>query len=341
MRKNRFIALGMAVALSVSALSGCGVKSDTPIIGKIVGLEKDEIFKVEDLICKKSEYSLLFMDMQMKYKTDFGGSVDWQAKIDNTRTLEDFVRDKTKEDITARYTMASLAKSRGVTLTANEQKAVEEAATKYYETLGAAEKDYTSATLEDVKNLYTNYMLAEKLYNGLTEHIGENVSDEEARAIQIQYIRISVDKYKKSKVKSIFQDITDLVNGGYQEFSREAKQYSQDETNELILKKNEAIAKFEKEAFKLSDKEISNLIEDGNNYYLLYCVNSYLKEETQANKNKIIQSLKQAEFDNQYQAFLNTADTDFNTTVWENIAISDNAEIKANTLMTYYKSMKK
>ncbi len=58
-----------------------------------------------------------------------------------------------------------------------------------------------------------------------------------------------------------------MVEGGYQEFSREAKQYSVDSTVEKDIKKSEATLKYETETFNLTKGKISDIIEDGDSYY--------------------------------------------------------------------------
>ena len=75
-KMKKIAATGIAVTLTASFLTGCGIKSDTFILGKIFGLSSDEIFKIDDLTCSKSEYKLIFMNYVNKYKKDFGGKVD-------------------------------------------------------------------------------------------------------------------------------------------------------------------------------------------------------------------------------------------------------------------------
>lgn len=223
MRKKQFTAVVAAVVLATTAFSGCGVKTDTPVIGKFVGLDENEIFKVDELICSKPEYMLVLMNTQNQYRSDFGGAVDWSVKVDDETTLQDFVKEKVKEDITVKYTLAALAGKKGITLSDVESGDISDAAEEFFNSLNEAEKQYTKASKTDVENVFKNYLLADKLYTQLTENIGANVSDEEARVIKIQYIRMSSDKTKETKIKSTYQDVTDLVYGGYQQFLQRGK----------------------------------------------------------------------------------------------------------------------
>lgn len=339
MRKQHLAAFVMATVLATAAFSGCNIKTDTPVIGKIAGLDEKQIFKVNELVCSKAEYMLVLMDTQNQYRSDFGGTIDWNVKVDDETTLQDFVMEKVKEDITVKYTLAALAEKKGISLTDVELTDISDMAEEYYTALNQAEKQYTGAVQTDVESVFRNYLLADKLYSSLTANIGTNVSDEQARVIKIQYIRMNSDNKKETKIKSIYQDVTDLVYGGYQQFSREAKQYSEDDVVEKILKKNEVTATYEKEAFNLSNNEISSIIQDGKNYYLVYCVESYMKKETAENKQNIISKMKQAEFNSQYSKFLEEAETDFNTDSRKDIALSTDVNVTNTSLMDIYKKI--
>lgn len=322
MKNRKFFAITISLILAVSSLTACDTKSDTPIIGGIVGLDDNQVFEVDELVCTVPEYKLVYMDTANKYKNDFGTKVKPTDKISSEKTLEDFINNQVKEEITVKYTLAAMAGKKGIVLSDDEKTEISSKADEYFMKLTGAEKEYTGATTQDVETLYTNYKLADKIYEQITAAAGEQISDEDARVIKIQYIRMNAGKTKESKIKSTFEEIKGLVKGGYQQFSREAKQYSEDIQFEKIIKKNEATKDFEKQAFNLNKEDISKIIKDGENYYLVYCVNNYLKEETKANKEKLIKNAKDEYFNQQYNAFLEEAEVDFNTSAWENIEMS-------------------
>lgn len=311
----------LMISFSFMAFSGCELKSDTPIVGKIVGLKSNEMFKIDKLICSKAEYMLAMLDTAKQYGTDFGENVDWKASVDKDMTIEEFVKEKVKEDITVKYTLAAMAEKNNISLSDTEEADVSSRASDYYNSLTDEEKSYTDAALDDVKNLYTNYMLADKVYSELTENVGNDISEEDARVIKIQYIRMDSSSTKVSKIKSTLKDIKSVVEGGYQEFSREAKQYSDDDTIEREIKKSEASTAYELEAFRLNKGKISDIIEDGNNYYLIYCVDNYMKDETAENKQNMIEIAKKQSFNEQYSTFIEKSSCDFNNSQWEDIEI--------------------
>lgn len=339
--KKKIVALGLVVTLSVSSLTGCSFNSKTPVIGKIVGLGSSEMFKIDKEVCSKQEYMLVLMDTAGTYKADFGGKVDWNAKVSDNQTLQSYVMQKVKEDITVKYTLASMAKERNISLSTDESSMIKTKAAEYYKSLTSQEKKYTGASQENVESLYKNYYLADKVYDALAAEADAKISDEEARVMKIQYIRMNTDNTKEDKIKSTLKTVTDLVKGGYQTFAREAKQYSEDNVFEKILKKNEATKTYEKSAFNLSNSEISSIIQDGKDYYLVYCVNSYLKSETEKNKEEIIKNAQQTYFNDKYSKYLKDIDVNFNDDQAKKIKLSTDENVKAVNLMTVYNTISK
>lgn len=335
MIKKKVIALGISMVMATTVLSGCGLKSDTPVVGDLFGLKSDEVFVVDKLICSVSEAKLIILNSANKYKNDFGGIVDWSQKLEKT-TLGDFVKDEVKNDISITYTMAALADKNNVTIDDAEKTSIAAAAKEYYNSLTDEEKDYTTATEETVETLFTNYYKAKKAYNTLTANVGEEISDEEARVIKVQYIHIDTTKTKTNKATKQLEEVISLVNGGYQTFAKEAKQYSDDELVTKTIKKNEATQDYEIAAFDLANEEMSSIITQDDGLYLVYCENSYLKDETAQNKSAIIESTKNSAFSKVYDNYISDVKSDFNTSAWDDIALPDGENMVSTNIMDVF-----
>ena len=198
------------------------------------------------------------------------------------------------------------------------------------------EKDYTTATEETVETLFTNYYKAKKAYNTLTANVGEEISDEEARVIKVQYIHIDTTKTKTNKATKQLEEVISLVNGGYQTFAKEAKQYSDDELVTKTIRKNEATQDYEIAAFDLANEEMSSIITQDDGLYLVYCENSYLKDETAQNKSAIIESTKNSAFSKVYDNYISDVKSDFNTSAWDDIALPDGENMVSTNIMDVF-----
>ena len=330
------MALGLALVMSSSMLFGCGCSSDTPIIGTLFGLEDNQVFKVDKLICTKPEYMLQVLNTANKYKAGFGGTVDWNAKVTKVKTLNQYIMDQVKEDISVKYTMAAMAKEKQVTLSSGEEETIKNAASEYYSGLTDAEKKYTGAKEKDVVKLYKNYKLADKVFDKVTEEQEVSVSDEETRAAKINYIRMSSDKHDMDYINKWMKYARMNIKNNYQPFSREARQFSDDDTFVKIIYKNNAKKDYEKKVFNMESGELSNIIQDGKDYYIIRCVDNYLKKESLENKQKLIDKNKKEYFNKEYKAYLDDVDTDFNSSSIEDVELPTSNEYTHYDLISIY-----
>jgi foldase protein PrsA len=314
---------GITVSIAASILTGCKINSDTPILGSIFGLGSDKIFQVGDMVCSKDEYKLLFMNYVNEYKADFGSDFSWDSKIDGETTFKEYVMEKAKEDISIKYTIAAMAETENVKIDEEDSKIINETADNYYNSLSEEDIEYANADADLATVLYTNYYLANKVYNKVTEKAGDDISEEDARVVKIQYVKMSTDNNTEKKIKSTYRKLQKQVKNLTINFAQEAKQITEDDTVELVIKKNEASSKLEKEAFNVNYKTTSSIIKDGKNYYLIYCVDNYLKEETQKNRLKMVEEEKEKVFKKEYDEFVKDLDYDFNTSQWEDIIPED------------------
>ena len=336
LNKKKIAVLGLTAVMSATLFSGCKVNSDTPILGKILGLHSDEIFEVDRLVCSDNEYKLIFMNYVNKYKKDFDSKIDWEAKIDKDTTLKQYIMERVKDDIAVKYTLSAMAETERVKLNKEDMKSINSMVEEYYGSLSEEEKQYIDSDMDVVIGVYTNYYLADKVYNKATETVGDDISEEEARVAKIQYIRMSSENTSETEIVSKLTSIAKDVNAQKKDFAREAKQLSEDDSVERIVKKNEAKTRLELEAFNVKKEKTSKVIKDGTDYYLIYCVDNYMKDETTANKTEMINHAKEAAFKKKYNAFLRDADYDFNTSEWEDIVPEDVENTKTSSLLEVY-----
>ena len=117
---------------------------------------------------------------------------------------------------------------------------------------------------------------------------------------------------------------------------KEAKQISEDDSATKVIKKNEATTTLEKKPLTLIKNQTSEIINDGNDYYLIYCVDNYMKDETAKNKENIIKKQKKALFQKEYNSFLKDSSYDFNTSEWEDIVPEDIKDLKSSNFFSLY-----
>ncbi|MBE5959255.1 MAG: hypothetical protein E7254_10410 [Lachnospiraceae bacterium] len=334
---NRAIATLCLMGVCVS-FTGCEIKTDTPLIGKVAGLSKDEAFRVGENICSVDELKIVLMNMQNEYKKDFGGSVDWEQKMGED-TVGDFIMEKAQNNISVIYSMAALAKKNGITVTESEKKKIAKAASDYVATLNQNEIAYTKTSTDVVEKVYTNYYLADKLYKRNTDAVSDSISDEDARVIAIRRIFIDTSKTDSKTAIEELNHVKKQVENGYQDFLVQANKLSDKKEVELNLKKNEAKQPYELAAFELNDDEIGSVVEQNDGVYLVQCVSTYVEGATQKNKEQIIVDNKIKNFSAMYDKFIKDNGNDINKNAIEEIKLSNDKKVANTELFVYYNTL--
>jgi len=339
MLKKKLVAMGVITVMATQIVGCSWFKTDTPVIGRLVGLSSDEAFKVDGNVCTVEEVMLLYMNMQNQYKEDFGGTVDWNMKIEN-QTFDVYILDKIKSEISTVYAMSALALDRDIVLDANEEQLLTDAADEYIGMLSEAERKYTGADSESVRSLYKNYYLAEKIFEEETSDISTVISDEDARVIRIQCIYIDTKETESSEASEILKQVKKQVENGYQDFLVQANKYS-DSVVEMKLKKNEMDEAFEIAAFGLEEGAISEVITQEDGMYLIKCLSTYVEKDTNENKENIVKSTKSQAFSTVYEKYLEEVTTDINSAAWKDIKPSTDVSVSYTGLFDVYEKYMK
>ena len=235
-----------ACALSM-ALTGCQIGNKDIVVSGT--LSSRQVFTLDKSACSLKEAKVYLANYQNIYGTAY--TIDlWQHDFGDASLL-DYVKDITLEELTRVYTMDLLAQSQEVTLSEDETAKVAEAAKEYYASLSEDETAYMDVAEADIAEYYTHYALAQKLYHSLTNGVNEEVSDDEARVMEIMQIYVT-DEDRAHEVEEVaFQLDDNAVSGmiaagnGYY-FIKCLNKYNEELTE---ANKSNIVEKREKEAF--------------------------------------------------------------------------------------------
>lgn len=321
-RKNAAI-FCMVLVLSM-LLAGCQIGNKDIVVSNTVN--NRQIFKIEGYACSLKEAKLYLTNYQNIYGTAY--SVDlWQHDFGDD-SLVDYVKAVTMEELTRVYCMDLLAASREMTLSEEEQKKVSDASKEYYDSLTREERDYIGASESEIKEYYSHYALAQKLYNSLTSEVNAEVSDDEARVMEIMQIFVE-DAGKATEVQS------KLSNGD--DFASVANNYNELPSIQTTISRDDVPKEVEEIAFGLDNDEISGMITVENGYYFIKCLNKYNEELTEANKSNIVEKREKEAFDDVYNEYVSSLTSNINEGVWEGIELDTDGDITTNSFFEIFK----
>ena len=177
-----------------------------------------------------------------------------------------------KETVLARIaqvkTMCLLAKSKDVELDEEETQLVKQAAAEYFASLNETEIQMMGVDESVIEQLYSEYALANKIYQYIIRDINPEISDDEARTITIQHIllrtwtkdgsgtRIAYTEDVKQSVYEKACEIRNMAVAEEKDFLELASKYSEDAEITLSFGKGEMDKVFEDTAFSLETNEI-------------------------------------------------------------------------------------
>ena len=322
MKKNRLRVAVCVLCMSL-LLGGCRIGNREIVVSGT--LTDKQVFKINKTACGLKEARVYLTNYQNIYGTAYG--IDLWKHDFGENSLEKYVKDITLEKLAYVVTMDLLAESQGVALTEEEMAQVGEAAKEYYASLSQEEIGYLGVTESDILEYYSHYALARKLYQSLTSSVNEEVSDDEARVIEMMQIFVR-DGTKASEVAA------KLENGD--DFASVANNYNQLSAIQVTVSRDELPEEVEQVAFQLDDGETSGKIETDGGYYFVKCLNKYNEELTEANKSNIVEKREKEAFDDVYSTYVTGLSSDLNQELWENLELDTSGTISTDSFFEVF-----
>lgn len=304
-------------------LGGCQIGNRQIVVSG--SLSDKQVFKIGSATCGVKEAKVYLTNYQNIYGTAYGLNL-WKHDFGDN-SLTQYVKDITLEELTHVVCMDLLAESQEVSLSEEEKADVASAAKEYYASLSEDEVAYLAVTESDIAEYYAHYALAQKLYHSLTNGVNDEVSDDEARVIEIMQIYVT-DETKAAEVSS------KLKNGD--DFASVANNYNQLSSIQVTVSRDELPVEVEKVAFDLDNGEISDEIPVDHGYYFIKCLNKYDEELTEANKSNIVEKREKEAFDDIYNEYVSGLSSYLNQNLWDELELDTDAAITTDSFFEVF-----
>lgn len=342
-KKAAAFLLGVLLILTTG---GCKKNdADTKLV-LTTGFKKDEIFRIETMSCTLPEVMVYLTNTQDQYESVYGEEI-WKTDL-NGVTLEENVKDTVLAQLAQIKTMNLLAQQHGVSLNHTEQETVKNAANAYFTSLNQAERESMNVSQEIIEQLYGEFALANKVYEYIIKDINPEISDDEARTITVQHIlintyaldgtgqKIEYTEKAKEDAREHAEEILRLAREEGSDFEELVIQYSEGEKGTLSFGKGEMEKVFEDTAFNLETGEISDIVETQYGYHIIKCISTFNREETDANKIKIVEKRREEVFGQEYDMFVTTLTRDLNEELWNQVSFIQNEQVTTRDFFDIY-----
>ena len=342
----QLLSVAVAAAL-VIALSGCSLQ-DSPgrRIVFTTGLDDDTVFRIEDVSCSLSEVMVYLVNTQKGYEKTFGSDI-WEKETD-AGTVEDRLKESVLAKVAQIKVMNLLADENGIELTEEENALAGKAAEEYFGELTDADiAAMNGVTLEDITQIMVQTARADKLYDYIIRDINPEISDDEARTITVEQILIKTYTLDEAGQKvpcsereknAAYNRIREILKKIWadESFEELMAQYNEADEGTISFGKGGMESVYENAAFNLGTEEVSGIIETGEGYVIIKCISTFNREETEANKVKIVEKRKREVFGAQYDAFVATLTKELNSKLWDSITLNEDERVLSANLTEVY-----
>ena len=347
-RPKSYVAVVLAAALAISTFVACGKTSGDNGKTKIVltaGFAKDEIFCIDNEKCTLPEAMVYIMNIKNNYESAFGDKI-WQVSYEGI-TLEDKLKDLVLSKLARIKALNVMAEQQEIVLSQEETARAGKAASEYYQSLSAQEVSELNVTQELICQMYEEYALADKVYEQLIANINPEISDDEARTITVQTIFIKTytvngdnekvafsDDAKKKALAKAKEALKKARSG--EDFNTLVAEYSEDSKDYYSFGKGTYNNAFEDTAFNLGTNEISDIVETDEGYYIIKCISTFDRDETDRNKVKLVEQRRKEEFNRQYTDFVSGLARNMNDELWDTVGFIENGNVTTSTFFELY-----
>ncbi|MCR5303510.1 MAG: peptidyl-prolyl cis-trans isomerase [Lachnospiraceae bacterium] len=296
-----------------------------------MGFSKDEVFRIENISCSLPEVMVYLTNIQNSYEETFGSEI-WDVVSDDGETLEESIKDNALSRIARVKTMVLMSESLGLSLSGEQMAAAEEAAKKYYDSLTDYEIYLMGVDEDTIRSMCVDYATAQSLYRYLINDINPEISDDEARTVKIDSVFMDSGDPESYKIMS---SILSAINNDVA-FDTAALESGRAVQQVISLNKTDTNVdpKLLNKAFNMSEGEVSGIIETEDGYFIIKCLSTLDREETDENKEKIVRNKRQEAFGREYDAFSEKLTRRLNERLWDNTDLIHDPGCKTTSFFT-------
>ena len=113
-------------------------------------------------------------------------------------------------------------------------------------------------------------------------------------------------------------------------------QFNEADEGTLSFGKGELEEAYETAAFNLGNDEVSNIVETSEGYVIIKCLSTFNREETEANKIKIVDERKREVFGSQYDTFVSSLTKELNQKLWDSITLVSDDNVTTSNFSDVY-----
>ena len=278
----------------------------------------------------QEQIRLIAITERNRYQNIYTGQL-WGVTADsNGNTFETLLKNQVQQFLEELAVVDRMAQEENISLTGQEEDDIKNLSSEFFQSLSNEDLNYLQITENDVLDLYRKYYLADKTVGQLTDTKNLEVSDAEAKVIQVE--RIETDSREKA------EELLLQASEEKSDFTSIAEKNSLNSQIKFQLEWGPDLKEPDRSAFALEADEISDIIEKDGRFYIQKCVNAYDQQATALRKERLAQKKKTEAFQEIYLPYQEKYRVRLDGDVWENIDFSVGEGCNSDNFFSLYHS---
>lgn len=288
------------------------------------------MLKQEKELYTQGQIRMIAATERNRYQNLYTGQL-WSVTADGQgNTFESLLKSQIGQFLEELAVVDRMADEQGIQLTSQDEDDINNLAEEYYTGLSKEDLAYMQVSKDEVLDLYRKYYRADKTVSQMTESKNLEVSDAEAKVIQVE--RIETDSREKA------EELLLQASEEKADFASIAEKNSLNSQIKFQLEWGPDLKEPDRSAFALEADEISDIIEKDGRFYIQKCVNAYDQQATALRKERLAQKKKTEAFQEIYLPYQEKCRVRLDGDVWENIDFSAGEGCNSDNFFSLYHS---
>ena len=338
--RKRIISIICILCLGLCLLTSCSKKNKEEETAPAINFLEDTVFAVNGEQVSEGEWNLYAKPTLDETNVIYGKDI-WSYKMNpDGKLFGESLQESIRERIVNVKLVAAQAESLGVKLTEDEKIEISISAGEYLDKLSESDKKELGITAEVVEKVYSDNLLATKVYENLTLNVDTNTEETEVRHMVLNYIMQPKTYEDKEGNTCLYSNEEIEISRAGLESIREKASVSKEvtlkdyETEKYVVTEIITDLKGLKDrlpedmagiVFWLRQGEVSRVLESDEALFLFECVKLEDEASTREARIRIIEQREKEVFSDAFEKWKENVQVVNNPSVWKSITDRINA----------------